>query len=83
MRTWILALMLYSATAISVDIQPSSKFLDHVVASSPRSSPFAETGRLNRSTPAKCCKVCTKGKPCGDTCIAQDKTCHVGPGCAC
>ena len=33
--------------------------------------------------PAACCKVCTKGKPCGDTCIAQDKTCHVGPGCAC
>ncbi|HEY0940325.1 MAG TPA: hypothetical protein VGE08_09535 [Steroidobacter sp.] len=32
---------------------------------------------------ARCCKVCTKGKPCGDTCIAQDKICHVGSGCAC
>jgi hypothetical protein len=32
---------------------------------------------------AECCKVCTKGKPCGDTCISQDKTCNVGPGCAC
>jgi hypothetical protein len=30
-----------------------------------------------------CCKHCTKGKPCGDTCIARNKTCHVGPGCAC
>jgi hypothetical protein len=33
--------------------------------------------------PAACCKVCTKGKPCGDTCISRDKICHVGPGCAC
>ncbi len=30
-----------------------------------------------------CCKHCTVGKACGDTCIARDKTCHVGPGCAC
>lgn len=32
---------------------------------------------------AACCKVCHKGKACGDTCIARTKTCHVGPGCAC
>jgi len=30
-----------------------------------------------------CCKVCTTGKACGNTCIAAYKTCHVGPGCAC
>jgi hypothetical protein len=30
-----------------------------------------------------CCKVCTRGKACGNTCISQDKQCHVGPGCAC
>jgi hypothetical protein len=30
-----------------------------------------------------CCKHCTVGKACGDTCIARDNTCHVGPGCAC
>jgi hypothetical protein len=30
-----------------------------------------------------CCKVCRKGKACGNTCIARDKTCTVGPGCAC
>jgi len=33
--------------------------------------------------PPTCCKVCTTGKPCGDTCIAKSDTCHVGPGCAC
>jgi hypothetical protein len=30
-----------------------------------------------------CCKYCTKGKACGDTCIARSKTCRVGHGCAC
>jgi hypothetical protein len=30
-----------------------------------------------------CCKYCSRGKPCGDTCIAQNRVCHVGPGCAC
>jgi hypothetical protein len=30
-----------------------------------------------------CCKVCSVGKACGNTCISRDKECHVGPGCAC
>ncbi len=32
---------------------------------------------------AACCKVCKKGKACGDSCIARDKECHKGEGCAC
>lgn len=30
-----------------------------------------------------CCKVCENSKPCGDSCIATNQTCNVGPGCAC
>lgn len=31
-----------------------------------------------------CCKHCgSTSRPCGDTCIASDKVCHVGSGCAC
>ena len=30
-----------------------------------------------------CCKVCKKGKACGNSCIAKSKTCHKGRGCAC
>ena len=26
--------------------------------------------------------VCKKGKPCGNSCIARNKVCHVGPGTA-
>lgn len=30
-----------------------------------------------------CCKICRKGKACGNSCIARWKTCHQPPGCAC
>lgn len=30
-----------------------------------------------------CCRVCTTGKACGNTCIARNRNCNVGPGCAC
>ena len=31
----------------------------------------------------KCCKICHKGKACGDSCIPRDRECHKPPGCAC
>lgn len=33
--------------------------------------------------PDGCCKVCTQGKACGDSCIADNLTCNAGSGCAC
>lgn len=30
-----------------------------------------------------CCRVCTKGKACGNSCIARHLNCHRGRGCAC
>lgn len=30
-----------------------------------------------------CCKVCVKGRACGDSCIDAYYECHVGEGCAC
>jgi hypothetical protein len=30
-----------------------------------------------------CCKICTKGKACGNSCIAAWKRCHQPKGCAC
>jgi hypothetical protein len=32
---------------------------------------------------AECCKICTKGKACGNSCIRRDYECHQPPGCAC
>ena len=31
----------------------------------------------------QCCKVCVKGKACGNTCIKAEYQCHKGRGCAC
>jgi hypothetical protein len=30
-----------------------------------------------------CCKHCTKGQPCGNSCISTKDRCHKPPGCAC
>jgi len=30
-----------------------------------------------------CCKICRRGKACGDSCINRAYTCHRPPGCAC
>lgn len=30
-----------------------------------------------------CCKVCKAGKACGNSCIAKDRACTKGKGCAC
>lgn len=30
-----------------------------------------------------CCKICRKGKACGNSCISRSKTCEKPPGCAC
>jgi len=32
---------------------------------------------------SECCRICKKGKACGDSCIAKDATCKKGKGCAC
>jgi hypothetical protein len=37
----------------------------------------------NEQQRSNCCKVCTSGKPCGDTCIEDKDTCHTAGGCAC
>ncbi len=45
---------------------------------------WATRTELVQSAPARsCCKICTTGKACGDTCIRRSYTCRVGPGCAC
>lgn len=46
----------------------------------PAPTPAPET----RPTPRRnCCRVCTNGKACGNSCIARNRTCRQPPGCAC
>jgi hypothetical protein len=49
-------------------------------------APFADAMSTNdyESAPlTACCKICTAGIACGNTCISANYTCHVGAGCAC
>jgi hypothetical protein len=36
-----------------------------------------------QTTPQQCCRVCQKGKPCGDSCISAERQCKKQSGCAC
>jgi hypothetical protein len=48
------------------------------------SQQFTSASTPSSCVPASdCCKICSKGKACGNTCIRRDYTCHVGRGCAC
>lgn len=49
----------------------------------PRTIPSYSPSSPSQRSRAGCCKICTKGIACGDTCISASKTCRVGPGCAC
>ncbi|MFA6587588.1 MAG: HNH endonuclease family protein [Patescibacteria group bacterium] len=46
----------------------------------PAPTPVVVTPVPNTSS---CCKVCTSGQACGDSCISWSYTCHKGVGCAC
>lgn len=43
--------------------------------------PLPTAGRAAPST--SCCRVCTTGKACGNSCIAANLNCRAGVGCAC
>lgn len=47
------------------------------------SSALDTATEANAASPMACCKTCTKGKACGDSCIAKNKDCHQPAGCAC
>jgi competence protein ComEC len=40
-------------------------------------------GRARDTLVRDCCRVCTRGKACGNACINRSYTCHQPPGCAC
>lgn len=47
------------------------------------SSQFTPEPEPDPEPARSCCKVCSRGCPCGDSCISCSKTCRKGPGCAC
>jgi hypothetical protein len=78
---------------VDVEAKPATRKKQRAVGpkAAPRRAPDgivpfedAAPNPLADEEPARsCCKVCTKGKACGNSCIARSKTCHKGVGCAC
>ena len=48
-----------------------------------RSAPRLGSPVLSADASKQCCRVCRKGKPCGDGCISATKQCRKEQGCAC
>lgn len=75
MRTvMILALAMFSTSAMAADYTP---WPGH------DQSPPALSDLRPVKGDDSCCKHCTKGQPCGDTCISTKAKCKNPPGCAC
>lgn len=59
----------------------------YAAPAAPEAPPPADTPAVTETPPPAepppCCRVCVRGKPCGNTCIAQDRECRSPPGCAC
>jgi hypothetical protein len=88
LRNGALALTMLASNGLAAESvqprQPTAQAPNWIRSSVlPSENKFLRMVKAPNNLTAECCKVCTKGKPCGDTCISQDKTCHVGPGCAC
>jgi|GEM_PF-2882233 hypothetical protein len=54
-------------------------FANQIPAQQPNPPPTAP----NVTYQHYCCKTCSTGKACGDSCISRSYTCHKAPGCAC
>jgi hypothetical protein len=72
-----------SASAQTAQISPASPFPAPPANARLLQSLGVSASHLSTPPAQACCKVCTVGKACGNTCISRDKTCHVGAGCAC
>jgi hypothetical protein len=43
----------------------------------------ASLGAFTAPGAKPCCRTCSSGKACGDSCISSRSVCRAGPGCAC
>lgn len=88
-RLFAFALMVSLAGALTLAAAPA--LADEAPAPAPAQStapvllslldagPITSGGYVAR----QCCKICRKGKACGNSCINRAYTCHRPPGCAC
>lgn len=72
---------LWSDPAFRPPVPPARRFSKP--AAPPRARPTPPPRPRDCIPRSRCCRVCTKGKACGNSCISASYTCHKGRGCAC
>jgi len=72
----LIALMLSAAATATATAADYSPWVDR-----PPETASTVVELAQRQDP--CCKHCTKGQPCGNTCISAKAKCKSPPGCAC
>jgi len=82
----LLGLLLVSASTFAADrsITPADteQYADTCIANNDHSG-SNQMCAVDQARTTYCCRVCTVGKACGNSCISQDKQCHQPVGCAC
>lgn len=82
----VLSLMLISFTALATEMSVTPKDADPDTVTCVAKIEQSVSNSMCATAPAHatyCCKVCSVGKACGNSCISRDKDCHQPPGCAC
>ena len=74
MRILVLVVALLSVPAFAADYTPWPGQERQPITSS-----WVELAQQGQA----CCKKCTKGQPCGNSCISASAKCKQPPGCAC
>lgn len=69
-----------SSAGILVKVRRKSEVVEYWT---PIKATYSYDDERRSPSGAPCCRICSDGQACGDTCIARGLTCNVGPGCAC
>ncbi|MEP1896758.1 MAG: hypothetical protein ABJQ98_03885 [Alloalcanivorax venustensis] len=87
-RVLIVLVSLWSAAALAAQPaeapQPSVDLIESLFNENQNAGDTVPASLLDKELlPQSCCKVCRKGKACGNSCISRSYTCTKPPGCAC
>jgi endonuclease YncB( thermonuclease family) len=80
---WALAYRKYSTNYVAEEADAKTKKLGLWRGQFVAPWDWRRGKRLTSEVQKTCCKICRKGKACGNSCISRRYTCRKQPGCAC
>jgi len=75
---------LHNADRVGVaDVSIGFAVAGNINSESTPNGPYSVNTPVSCIPASACCKICSVGKACGNSCINREYTCHKGRGCAC